>query len=43
MQPPHFTVSVNIVRESEKDKLLRMAQKANHLTESLVKTRDARS
>ena len=38
MQPPHLTVSVNASRELEKDKLLRMAQKANHLTEALVKS-----
>ena len=36
MQPPHLTVSVNAGREQKKDEILRMAQKANHLTESLV-------
>ena len=36
MQPPHLTVSVNAGREMKKDEILRMAQKANHLTESLV-------
>ena len=36
MQPPHLTVSLNAGREMKKDEILRMAQKANHLTESLV-------
>jgi len=34
---------VNAGRESEKDKILRMAQKANHLTESLVTQQTARA
>ena len=38
MQPPHLTVSVNAQRESEKDHIMRMAQRANHLTENLVKS-----
>ena len=42
MQPPHLTVSVNAGREQKKDEILRMAQKANHLTESLV-TQTARA
>ena len=36
MQPPHLTVSVNAKKESEKDYILRIAQRANHLTENLV-------
>ena len=36
MQPPHLTVSVNAKKESEKDYILRMAQRCNHLTENLV-------
>jgi hypothetical protein len=37
MQPPHLTVAVNASKELAKDQILRMAQKANHLTESLIK------
>ena len=36
MQPPHLTVSVNAKRESEKEYILKMAQRCNHLTENLV-------
>lgn len=36
MQPPHLTLSVNAIKESTKDTILRMAQRANHLTEGLV-------
>lgn len=38
MQPPHLTVSVNANREQVKENILKMAQKANHLTESLIKS-----
>ena len=38
MQPPHLTVAVNANREQVKDAILKMAQKANHLTESLIKS-----
>lgn len=36
MQPPQVSASLNAKRASEKDTHLRMAQKANHLSKSLV-------
>ena len=36
MQPPHLTVSVNAKKESDKEYILRIAQRCNHLTENLV-------
>ena len=36
MQPPHLTVSVNAQKESDKEYILRIAQRCNHLTENLV-------
>ena len=36
MSAPGVAASMNIKRESEKEMILRIAQKANHLTESLV-------
>ena len=37
MQPPHLTVSVNAQKESEKEHILMIAARANHLTENLVR------
>lgn len=40
MKPPHLTLSVNMKRELEKDAILKLAQRANHLTGDLVAQRN---
>ena len=43
MQPPHLAQSINSSKMAEKDHILRMAQRANHLTEGLLKQGDTRA